>query len=301
MNKLIVSSSPHIRRRRSTKNVMLDVLIALTPAIIMSVVYFHVGAVVVLLTSVLSCVAMEFIYLKLVKKPNTANDLSAAVTGVLLAFSLPPTIPFWMVIIGSFVSVIVVKQFFGGLGRNFANPAIVGRIALMLSFGASMSRYPNAIDGVGGATPLAGGFEPTYLEMFLGLMPGSIGEVCKVALLLGGAYLVIRKVITLTIPVSFIAAVAVFALIFGENPLYHLLTGGALLAAIFMATDYVTSPTNESGKAIYGVLCGFITILIRVYGSYPEGASFAILLMNILTPYIDRATRTKPLGGVVNE
>lgn len=296
----IITSSPHIRDNASTDKIMRNVVIALLPALIASLVIFKLGALSVILTSVISCVAFEFLYAKLMKKQDTVGDLSAVVTGILLAFCLPAGFPVWMTIMGAFIAIVIVKQLFGGLGSNFANPAIVARIVLMLSFPSAMTNFPPALDAVAGATPLMGGEAPSYLNMFLGNMSGSLGEVSKLLLLIGGIYLVARQIITVTIPLSYMATVVVIALITGNNPVYHLLTGGIILGAIFMATDYVTSPTTEKGKLIYGIGCGLITMLIRISGA-PEGVSYAILLMNVLTPLIDSVTQTKPLGGVANE
>lgn len=317
MNQLIVSPAPHLRKPRFTSNVMADVLIGLAPAAIASVILYGFKALLLIVVCMASSVLFESLYQRLMKQPVTVNDLSACVTGMLLAFCLPPSLPLWMAIIGCFVSIVVVKQLFGGLGRNFANPAIVGRIVLMLSFSGPMSSYPPALDAVAGATPLSGGKYAGLFDLFVGKMGGSLGEVCKVALLIGGIYLLVRKVITITIPATYIGTVAVFVFLLsffpalskgagaafaaaGGEVAFHLLTGGLILGAFFMATDFVTSPTTEKGKAIYGVACGVITVLIRYYGNYPEGVSFAILFMNILTPAIDNFTRSKPLGGVTN-
>jgi electron transport complex protein RnfD len=237
----------------------------------------------------------------------TIGDLSAAVTGVLLAFNLPVTMPLWMAAIGCFVAIVIVKQLFGGLGRNFANPAIVGRIVLLVSFTGQMTTWATPAllgsDAVTGATPLAlaaassaGQTLPSYLDLFLGAVGGSLGETCKLTLLLGGVYLVVRKVITVTTPLVFIAATALFSGILGADPLYQVLSGGLILGAIFMATDYVTTPTTEVGKVIFGVGCGLITVIIRLYAGYPEGVSFAILLMNIVTPHIDRLCSHRAFG-----
>lgn len=301
---LSVTSSPHLRAPSTTRNIMQDVLIALCPTLIASVIIF--GARVVAVTAVCVGVAVlsEYIYRKLMHLSNTAVDLSAAVTGLLLAFNLPVGIPLWMAAIGSFVAVVIVKQLFGGIGKNFANPAIVGRIVLLISFTSPMSTWalPKALqtaDAITGATPLATGAGSIgYLQMFLGNIGGSLGETCKLTLLLGLIYLLARKVITISIPISFMASVAVLSLIMGQDPLFHLLAGGVILGSVFMATDYVTSPTTELGKVIFGVGCGVITMVIRVFAGYPEGVSFAILLMNIAAPLIDRLCVSKPLGGV---
>lgn len=298
-NEKIITSSPHIHAEVGTQSIMRDVIIALLPAAIAAVIFYKMDALSVILVSVISCVLFEFLYKKLRKEESTIGDLSAVVTGLLLAFCLPPGFTFWKTVIGAFVAIVVVKQLFGGLGCNFANPAIVGRIVLMLSFPAAMITFKPALDATSGATPLSGGEIPSMLNMFLGNMSGSLGEVSKIALLIGGIYLVARKVITITIPVSFMATVAVIGTIAGDGPLFHLMTGGVILGAIFMATDYVTSPTTEKGKLIYGIACGVLTMIIRLTGT-PEGVSYAILFMNIMTPLIDSATRTKPFGGATS-
>ena len=250
---------------------------------------------------VAACVFFEWAYRKALDLTNTVSDFSAAITGLILAYNLPSSLPFWMAVIGCFVAVIIVKQLFGGLGKNFANPAVVGRIVLLLSFTGPMTTWPLAADAVTSATPLAdfGDALPpfTYMQMFLGQIGGSLGETCKLALIIGGAYLLWRGVITITTPAAYLGSVAIMAALLGHDPLYHLLAGGAILGAIFCATDYVTSPTTESGKLIFGIGCGVFTVIIRVFGSMPEGASFAILLMNIFTPYIDRITTLRAFGG----
>ena len=307
-SKLIVSSSPHVRDVATTSSIMRDVIIAMVPALIASTVIFGVRAALLIAVCVVSCVVFEYLFALVAKKPQTISDLSAVVTGMLLAFNLPPTLPIYMAVIGCFVAIVVVKQLFGGIGCNFANPAIVGRIALMVSFSAPMTNWwvPNwtgsYIHLVSGATPLSllaqGEPIPDYLTLALGLRGGSLGETCGIALVLGGIYMLVRKVITITTPLTFIGGVAVFSALLGQDPLVQILTGGVLLGAIFMATDYSTSPTTESGKAVFGLGCAILTVVIRTYGAYPEGVSFAILLMNILTPHIDNLTRTWPLGGV---
>ncbi len=307
-SKLIVSSSPHVRDRATTSSIMRDVIIAMVPALIASTVIFGVRAALLIAVCVVSCVVFEYLFALVAKKPQSVSDLSAVVTGILLAFNLPPTLPFWMAIVGSFVAIVVVKQLFGGIGHNFANPAIVGRIVLMVSFSLPMTNWwvpsftGSGIQLVSGATPLGllaqGQPIPDYLSLAIGMRGGSLGETCGIALVLGGIYLMVRKIITVTTPLVFIGGVAVFAALLGQDPLVQVLTGGVLLGAIFMATDYSTSPTTESGKAVFALGCAILTVVIRTYGSYPEGVSFAILLMNILSPHIDNLTRTKPLGGI---
>ena len=242
----------------------------------------------------------------MLKKPITVGDLSAAVTGILLAFNCPPTLPLWTVVVGAFFAIIIVKQLFGGLGYNFANPAIVARIILGLGYTGLMTSwtFPKTISGdvVASATPLAAyangaGTAPAFIDMFVGSVGGVLGETSALALLIGFVYLVVRKVISPTIPVTYVATVAVMAVVLGVNPVVYVLSGGLLLGAIFMATDYVTSPYTEKGKIIFGIGLGLITVIIRRYGSMAEGVSYAILLMNLVVPYINKATRQKPLGA----
>ena len=305
MEKLIVTSSPHVKSSTTTSTIMRDVIIALIPALIASNIIFGLRAGLVTAVCVASCVGFEYLSRRIMNKKNTISDLSAVVTGIILAFNLPSTMPLWMCVIGSFVAIVIVKQLFGGIGQNFANPAITARIVLLVSFGTQMTNWAApkiaaVADAVSGATPMAqiaAGETPNILIMFLGTTGGSLGETSALALLLGGIYLVYRKVINPIIPVAFIGTVFVFTAVLGVNPLAQILGGGLFLGAIFMATDYSTSPVTNMGKLIFGIGCGLITVLIRVFGSYPEGVSFAILLMNILVPYIDKATRLKALGG----
>ena len=305
MEKLIVTSSPHVKSSTTTSTIMRDVVIALIPALIASNIIFGLRAGLVTAVCVASCVGFEYLSRRIMDKKNTISDLSAVVTGIILAFNLPSTMPLWMCVIGSFVAIVIVKQLFGGIGQNFANPAITARIVLLVSFGTQMTNWaaPKIVavaDAVSGATPMgqiAAGETPNLLNMFLGTTGGSLGETSALALLIGGIYLVYRKVINPIIPVAFIGTVFVFTAVLGVNPLAQILGGGLFLGAIFMATDYSTSPVTNMGKLIFGIGCGLITVLIRVYGSYPEGVSFAILLMNILVPYIDKATKLKALGG----
>jgi electron transport complex protein RnfD len=303
MSNLLVSVSPHIRDGATTTTIMRDVLIALIPPFIASVVIFGVRALLVVLVCVAVAVLAEFVFEKACKKPITVGDLSAAVTGVLLAFNLPVGIPLWQAAFGSIVAIIVVKQLFGGIGQNFANPAITARIIMLLAFSGTMTTWVFP-DAVSTATPLAlisGGLTenlPPIKDMILGLTGGCLGETCSIAILIGGLYLIARRVITWHTPVAFLATVVILTAILGKQPVYQLLSGGLMLGAFFMATDYATTPITNSGRLIFGIGCGLITVLIRVWGNYPEGVSFSILLMNILTPYIDRWTRHKPFGGV---
>ncbi len=305
--KFIISCSPHIRGNNSTAVVMRDVLIALLPALLASVWLFGMRALMLTLVCAAFAVGSEYVFQKASGRPITVNDYSAAVTGVILAFNLPSTLPYWMAALGSVIAIVVVKQLFGGLGRNFANPAITARIVLLVSFAGPMTTWavpkPVSPDFITGATPLGMmasgnvGALPSLSQMFLGIRGGSLGETCSAALLLGLAYLLYRKVITWHIPAAFVGTVAVLTAVLGENPLYHVLSGGLLLGAVFMATDYTTSPFTDKGKLIFGAGCGILTVIIRVFGNYPEGVSFAILLMNILCPHIDNWTRNKALGG----
>ncbi len=302
MNKLISSISPHFNSTITTAKIMLDVVIALIPAAIASVIIFGFRALLVIGVCVAVCIFSEWGFEKICKKQNTITDLSAVVTGMLLAFNLPVSIPLWQAAFGSLAAIVVVKQLFGGIGQNFANPAITARIIMMTAFSGSMTSwvFPDASSS---ATPLAliskgqTGDLPSYLNMFLGVRGGCLGETCTLALLIGGAYLLIKRVISWHTPAAFIGTVAVMSFICGKDVLYQLMAGGLMLGAFFMATDYSSTPATKWGKIIFGVGCGLITVLIRFWGNFPEGVSFSILLMNILTPYIERLTRAKPLVG----
>lgn len=318
--KLTVSASPHVRSRETTTGIMLDVIIALIPALIMSVVYFGTRAIVLTAVTVGTAVLAEYLSRKAMKRANTIADLSAAVTGLLIALNLPSTCPLWVAAIGSIIAIVVVKQMFGGIGQNFVNPAITARIILMVSFPTAMAKWVVPFtgswgtDAVTAATPMAqlaaakggdldlAGELPTLVQMLIGNHGGSMGEVCSLALIAGGLYLMLRRVISPTIPLTFIGTVAVCTLIAGhgnfEFMAYELLGGGLLLGAFFMATDYTTSPVNLKGKIIFGIGCGLITSVIRIFGSLPEGVSFSIILMNILVPHIEHLTTAKPFGEV---
>ena len=309
--KLLVSAGPHIRSNASTTSIMGDVLIALLPAVVASVLVFGTRALLLEVVCVASSVLFEYLFRRLLKRSNTISDLSAAVTGLLLAFNLPAGFPIWMAILGCFVAIVIVKQLFGGIGCNFANPAITGRIFLLIAFAGQMTTWPTAnsyisgIDAVSGATPLAlikeGSIEalPAVKNLLFGIRGGCLGETCAIALLIGFIYRVLRRVITPTIPVVYVATIALMSLILGYDPIYMILTGGVLLGGIFMLTDYATSPATELGKVVFAVGAGIITMLIRnSSGGYPEGVSFAILLMNILCPYIAKLGHKKPFGGV---
>ena len=295
---LTVASSPHIKRPDTTRGIMSDVVIALAPAATYGCILFGLRALAVLITSVSVAVLCEFLWNKALKKPNTIKDMSAVVTGLLLGMNLPPTLPLWQAAIGSAAAIIVVKQMFGGLGHNFANPAIAARIILLVSFPASMTRFTEPVsDAVTSATPLAGTAGTfSFKTLFFGMHAGSIGETSAFLLIVGGLYLVIRRVITPIIPVCFIGTVALLSLISGESVMLSVFGGGLILGAMFMATDYTTSPTTPLGKAVFAVGCGIITFVIRKFGSLPEGVSYSILLMNILVPHINRFTLSKPFG-----
>ena len=306
MDNMIVSVSPHIHAKDSTQTIMRDVLIALVPGVIASVVFFGARALLVEAVCVAAAMFFEWAFEKICKRPNTVGDLSAAVTGLILAFNLPVGIPLWQAAFGSLVAIVVVKQLFGGIGHNFANPAITARIVMFLAFSSQMATWvvPNfaAADAVSGATPLAvlgNGGSVSVMSLFLGNVGGCLGETSALALLIGGIYLIVRKVISWHTPVAFIATVFVLSLIKGgaEFAACEIFAGGLFLGAIFMATDYATTPSTSSGRIVFGIGCGLITCLIRFFGSYPEGVSFSILLMNILTPYISKWTASKPLGG----
>ena len=296
----------------TTTFLMLDVVIALLPALVWSVYVFGWRALTVTATSAASCVVFEFLYRRLMRKPDSIGDLSAVVTGILLAFCLPVSIPLWMPVVGAFFAIVIVKQLYGGIGKNVVNPALAARVFLFLSFSGEMSHYPaphaSDVNAVAGATPLASlqkGELPdvSLFDMFLGEMPGCIGEVSVTLLVLGGVYLLCRKVITWHIPAAYLATVAVLALLFPAGDMngltfmqYELCSGGLVLGAFFMATDYVTSPVTKSGRLIYGVGCGLITVFIRSFG-YPEGVSFAILIMNLFTLALDKWTMPVRFGG----
>ncbi len=313
MDKLIVSTSPHIRTKISTQNIMADVLIALAPAAIAGTVLFGLRALLIMAVCVASAVLSEFLFNIIVKKEQTVKDLSAAVTGLILALCLPVKTEIWQCIVGSVFAIVVVKCLFGGIGCNFANPAATARVFLLIAFSVSVGggsatifmKSGGSVDAIAGATPLeaikqgATGSLPSLLDMFLGNRAGAIGETCILALLIGGIYLIIRKVIKWHVPVIYIATVFLLSLIIKQDftvALYEVLGGGLVIAAFFMITDYVSTPINVYGKMVFAFGCGVITVLIRFWGSYPEGVSFAILLMNILSPYIEKLCARKPLG-----
>ena len=306
----VETQAPHFRDDINTRKIMLTVATALLPALVMSIFYFGIRALLLTAVCVVSCVVFEYLFAKVTKKPVTISDCSAVVTGIILAFNVPVTLPFWMAVFGSFIAIVVVKCLFGGIGCNFANPAATARIFLLVSFGNQMTHWiaPHAaIDAVATATPLklisAGQTDqlPSLWNMLIGNRGGSLGETCALALIVGGLYLIWNGVIGWQIPVTLIGSVFVFALLFGQDPFYAVLSGGVMIGAFFMATDYSTSPVTTKGKVIFAIGIGFITMVIRVFCNYPEGMSFAILLMNILVPHIDSLTITKPFGAVFEQ
>ncbi len=299
--KLSVASSPHIKGSLRTSRIMLDVIIALMPALIAGTVVLGARALLIALISCSSAVLFEWLFCLIAKRRSTISDCSAIVTGLLLAMTLPVSVPIWQVIVGSFFAIVVIKGLFGGLGQNIFNPALAARALLMLISPVGITRYPMLADSVSSATPLHNMVmnmmpEESLLDMFLGNCPGSIGEISALALLIGGAYLVIRRVITPRIPLAYIGTLAILSLIFARtgNPLvwmgYSVLSGGLILGAIFMATDYVTSPVTPYGQIIYGVGCGVLTLIFRYYGLFPEGVTYSILVMNALVWIIDKFT-----------
>ena len=313
MEKLIVSSSPHIHAKSSTRGIMRDVLIALSPAAVASVVLYGLDALFIILSCVASAVVSELIFNLICKKPQTVGDLSAAVTGLILALCLPAKTEIWQCVIGSVFAIIIVKCVFGGLGCNFANPAATGRILLLLAFSGSVAGGSATIfadasaELVASSTPLAliknGSYSelPSLIDMLIGNRSGAIGEGCAIALILGGLYLIIRRVIHWHTPVIYIGTVFVLSLIVTRDPLialYSVLGGGLIIAAFFMITDYVTTPINKVGKMVFAFGCGLLTVLFRFCGSNPEGVSYAIVLMNIVSPFIEKICTYKPLGKV---
>ena len=306
-NLLNISSSPHVRDKSSTKSIMWDVFLALMPAAIFGIYNFsvkprNINAILLIVVCIATCVLTEYIWQKAMKLPLTVSDGSAAVTGLLLALNLSSTFPIWMAIIGSVFAIIIVKQLFGGLGQNFMNPALGARCFLMVSFAGQMTSF--TYDGVTGATPLAqikmGTGTPKLLDMFLGTTGGTIGETSVVALLIGAAYLVARKVISLRIPVTYIVTFAIFAILFGQHDIMYLAKelcgGGLILGAFFMATDYVTSPITPKGQIVFGIILGVLTGVFRIFGASAEGVSYAIIISNLLVPLIERVTIPVPFG-----
>ena len=324
--KLIASSSPHIRSKDDTQSIMIDVCIALLPALVASVIVFGFQALVLTVISVVSCVFWEWAYRKLMKKNCSVGDCSAVVTGMLLAFVCPVSLPWWAIVIGSFFSIVVVKQLYGGIGCNFLNPALAGRAVLVASYAGAMTTwvqpgfknavaiFGSAADVATGATPMAlmkdGAFDqmPEIMDMFLGFIGGSLGETSALALLIGFAWLLLRKVISWQIPVAYIATVAVVSLISApagvgavDYMFYSIFGGGLMLGAIFMATDYATSPVTKPGQLVFGIGCGLLTVLIRRFGSYPEGVCYSILIMNCCTWLLDKYIKPTIYGAPKKE
>ena len=305
MNLLTVSPSPHIHNRRTTQKIMLDVIIALIPSAVASIILFGIRSVFILLCGIFVSFISEFVFNLILKRPQTVMDLSSIVSGIILSLSLPADMPLWQVATGALFSIIVVKCLFGGIGKNFANPAGTARVFLLLSFSKDIAgAQPIIADTFSAATPLTliknGAMHklPSLTDMLLGIRGGAIGEGCILAIIIGFVYMIIRRVITPHAPLGFILGLVTLSLLFGRNPMYEIISGGAAFAAVFMATDYSSTPINKCGRLIFGIGCGVITMLIRAFGIYPEGVSFALLFMNILTPYIDKLTRRRALGGI---
>lgn len=304
MDRLTVSSSPHIRHEDSSKGIMFDVIISLLPLTVAACIMYGWYALLLTAVTVVAAVVSEYICCKVMKRKNSIYDLSAVVTGLILALNLPPHLPLWMAVIGSVIAIVVVKMMFGGIGHNFANPAMTARIALLVSFPSAMTAWvvPKGAEVITGATDATSMATPlttdgySYTQLFMGRIPGSLGETFKFLIVLAFLYLVIRRVISPVIPLVTVGTVALMSVIFGLDPLYMILSGGLLFGAVFMATDYVTSPINWKGHIIYGVGIGALTFLIRRFGYLPEGVSYAILLMNLFVPYINRITAPKPFG-----
>ena len=325
--KLIATSNPHIRGSETTRSIMLDVIIAMLPALAFAIFNFGLRALTLTAVSVVGCIFWEWLYRKLMKKPQSIGDLSCVVTGMLLAFVCPVHMPYWMIIIGDFFAIVVVKQLFGGIGKNFLNPALAGRAVLLASYAGTMTSWVDPAAGkapiigsvadvVTTATPLAvmktgdlAALTDTYNvgNMFIGQIPGSLGEVSALALLIGGAYLIWRKVINWQTPVSYIATVAVLTFLFPKQGsgiewmLYSIFGGGLFLGAFFMATDYATSPVTKKGQLIFGIGCGLFTVLIRYFGSYNEGVCYSIMVMNLLVALIDKYTKPTRFGVVKSD
>lgn len=310
MDKLIVSTSPHLRHKVTTTSIMRDVIIALMPATVAAIIFFGFKAAIMIAVCVGVAVSSEFLFNLICKKKQTVGDLSAIVTGLLLALNLSTNATYWQCALGSFFAIIVVKCLFGGIGHNFANPAITARVFLLIAFSGSIAggAFANFAEITSSATPLkimqtGGANLPPLHHMFLGNIGGAIGETSALAILIGFVYLLIRRVINWQTPVVFVGTVFVLSLIIKQDltyALYQVLGGGLLLGAVFMATDYSTTPINKAGKIVFALGCGILTVLIRGADAYPEGVSFAILFMNILSPYIERLTKKRPFGGIKN-
>ncbi len=314
-NKLFVCSSPHLRDNSTTQSIMLDVLIALLPATVAGILFFGLRAAAVIAITIGAALLSEYLMRKVMKREQTVGDLSAVVTGLLLAMNYPATIPFWIAAIGGIIAIVIVKQLFGGIGQNFMNPALGARVILVVSWAKQMTgwvptRFQTDVDLVTYATPLGalkeGSALASYMDMFIGNIGGCIGETSAIALLLGGIYLLVKRIITIEIPFIYIGTVAILSWILGPSGaftgdvLYHILGGGLMIGAFFMATDYATSPITRKGRMIFAFGCGLFTIIFRLYTNMPEGVSFAIILMNIVVPLIDRYTIPVSFGGGKN-
>ncbi|MGL4731846.1 MAG: RnfABCDGE type electron transport complex subunit D [Clostridium sp.] len=305
-----VSSSPHIKSKETVNTIMRDVVIALMPALLAGIYYLGIGALTVTVACVVSCVAFEYIFQRVTKRPIKIKDLSAVVTGILLAFNLPPTAPIWLCVVGSAVAIIIVKCFFGGIGKNIVNPALAARAFLLSAYPTYMTEW--TLNGTTTATPLAiakygGGSMPSFMDVFLGNVGGCVGEISGLALLIGLAYLLYRKVITFHIPLSYIGTTFVLTLALGfvgrdafsfNQALIEMFSGGLLIGAIFMATDYTTSPMTKRGQIVFGIGCGILTTVIRIFGGYAEGVSYSILIMNLFVPMIDKYVKPRAFGEV---
>ncbi len=310
-NNFIMSSSPHLHTQTTINDIMADVIIALLPATAAGIYFFGIRAALVAIVTIVCAAAAEWIFEKITKRRNTLSDLSAVVTGLLLALNLPPSIPLWMAGVGAVFAIVIVKQMFGGLGRNFVNPALAARCFMLIAWTGAMTSFRVPLtDAVSSATPLAimkdgaDGTMPSLMQCFIGMKPGTIGEVSAAALIIGFVYLLIKRVVSVKIPAAYILSFALLTFFFGKNTMdisytaYQLLTGGLLLGAFFMATDYTTTPTTPRGMLIFGIGCGVLTFLIRRFGGYPEGVSFSILLMNLAAPLIERFTVPKSFGNI---
>ncbi|WP_313529710.1 RnfABCDGE type electron transport complex subunit D [Anaerotignum sp.] len=311
MANFVVSGTPHVRSKESIQSIMRDVIIALVPASVMGIWFFGVRALILMVAAVASAVFFEWLYQKIMKKPVTISDLSAVVTGLLLAMNLPASAPVWVPIVGSAFAIIIAKQLFGGLGQNFINPALAGRAFLLASYPTEMTTWTSAgnfgADAVAVATPLAqlkGGVMPdaSFVDVLVGNIGGCIGETCAIALIIGGIYLIAKHVISWKIPVIYIATVFILTAAIGRDglrvPVYEIFTGGLMLGAFFMATDYASSPVTAKGQVIFAIGCGLMTTLIRIFGGYPEGVSYSILIMNLCVPLIERFTEPTIFGAL---
>lgn len=301
-NKLVVSSSPHIRSENNVSNIMLNVVIALIPVTLMGVYFFGLRALAIIIVTILSSLITEVVFQKYRKKPVSLKDCSGLVTGLLLGLTLPPNLPLWMAMVGGIVSIGLGKMVFGGLGHNVFNPALVGRAFLLITFPVQMTTWITPVDAVSSATPLnlfkMEGIKTGYVDLFLGNIGGSIGETSVLLIMLGGAFLLYKKIIDWRIPVGYLGSIIIIVLLLGQDPIFHMLSGGIMLGAFFMATDMVTTPITKAGRWVFGIGAGIILVVIRIYGGYPEGVLYSILFMNGLVPLINRYTKGKIFGEV---